>query len=403
MELIKKESIEDGRLKVWTETIDGKKHGELKEYYQYSSQVNFMITFNMGERTGPYFGWHENGNLAYEGTYLNSVTVGKYAEWYADKMRKSTNNYSTSGNGQYSGKSKAWYPDGRRKSVERFADGLKVGKQKHWHPNGVMSRKMYYTDNNVRYGKWIEQFESGKIKSVKYYLHDVLHGLSEEWYETEHGTHLRNQCNYTKGEIDGWFKRWYITGHLGEETLYVNGKQHGPSFKYCANGNPTFEGNYQNDKRHGHCKELTDKQLVLDCYYQNGWLHGARKEWDKKGLRLFDGNYKNGKYDGLCIWYKNDKVTEECYYQNGIKHGLCKVWSPDCLIESNYSNGKLHGKLIKKINDILVCSGEYVNGSENGVWTYYSVSGNFRSAMCFTNGQRVGLRVERTNGDLLVQ
>ena len=73
----------------------------------------------------------------------------------------------------------------------------------------------------------------------------------------------------------GKYKEYFDNGKLKFEGEYLLGERHGKGKEY-KNGKLRFEGEYLNGKRNGKGKEYNDKgELIFEGEYQNG----EKKNW----------------------------------------------------------------------------------------------------------------------------
>jgi len=68
----------------------------------------------------------------------------------------------------------------------------------YYFPNGNIWKREEYIDTSQKNGKWVENFESGKKKLIRYYKKDLLHGMVKEW--NENGDIIKKE-NYKNGEV----------------------------------------------------------------------------------------------------------------------------------------------------------------------------------------------------------
>ena len=283
------------------EIKDGK--GNIKEYNYYDGQLEFEGEYLNGEITGKVKEYNLDGNLEFEGEYLNGKRNGKGKEYYENKNIKF----------------KGEYLDGKK-----------------WDGNGY----------NINGNKEFEIKDGkGNIKEYDYY-----------------DGQLEFEGEYLNGEITGKGKK-YFNGKLKFDGEYLNGVENGKGKEYYQNGNLIFEGEYINGKRwngngyningnidfiikngNGNIKEYDyfDDKLEFEGEYLNGERNGKGKEYNFDGKLVFDGEYLNGKKIGIGKEYNYvDKLIFEGEYLNGERNGKGKEYNFDgkLVFEGEYLNG----------------------------------------------------------------
>jgi len=125
---------------------------------------------------------------------------------------------------------------------------------------------------------------------------------------------------YYNNEIyTGKFIDYYYSGKIQGEGILKNGKIEGLRKMYFQNGNISLERNYINSLSDGLDKE----------YYENGALkqkgvfvagneEGAWESYFPNGQIKLQNNYKNGEVSGTVIkYYSTGKIKEKVFIQNG--------------------------------------------------------------------------------------
>lgn len=119
--------------------------------------------------------------------------------------------------------------------------------------NGVAHDVSYYKSGKkkeegyfkygIKCGKWVEWYESGQRKSVKYYdQNGLLNGKWTYWYETGQKW---NTLVYKDGEINGKWTYWYKNGRKWHELTYANGEVEGKWIFWYKNGKVIDKGFYE--------------------------------------------------------------------------------------------------------------------------------------------------------------
>lgn len=184
------------------------------------------------------------------------------------------------------------YPNGQIRYEGTFVDGEPVGEMKRYYPNGQLQARMHYvpgsdsiiaeifndegkkTAKGVFLGKkksgtW-SYFDGDRVVSCEHY-HDGLHvGTDTIWFAN--GKTARTS-DWKDGQMDGVMRELYQSGKTKFEMHYVAGKRDGLTIAYFENGTPEIEGNYFNNLRDGDWKFYNqDGTLKYILKYDKGVL-----------------------------------------------------------------------------------------------------------------------------------
>ena len=129
---------------------------------------------------------------------------------------------------------------------------------------------------------------------------------------------------YNNLPFTGKAQRFYRTGFLAEETIYVNGIKHGLMLKWFPEGNQSFSGNYQNGQRDGKVKSWwSNGQLRTFAIYEKGVANGTQKEWYKSGQLFKKYTLVKGQEEGLQqAWRENGQLYNNYVAKAGKIYGL---------------------------------------------------------------------------------
>ena len=172
--------------------------------------------------------------------------------------------------GEESGKWTSWYENGKIKDEGNFKDGKMSGKWTGYEPK--QGRYLYIGSwsNDIKVGKWLNYSERGDLQSLITYGKDgELNGLSRIYNENGR---LISEGKFKAGRRTGRWKYYYDFGALWRDCTYKNGVMNGPSKIYTEKGALEEDAHYKNNRYHGECT-LYDKksgQLVQRGIYENG-------------------------------------------------------------------------------------------------------------------------------------
>ncbi|CAD8075849.1 unnamed protein product [Paramecium primaurelia] len=178
------------------------------------------------------------------------------------------------------------------------------------------------------------------------------------------------------------YKDSYYFGQL------VNGKKNGFGVILSNNGR-TYEGQFENDRKHGSGFERFPDGASYNGTYINGKPDGVGKFLWANG-EVYEGGWQNGLKHGQGIWngIKGDSYVGEWKMGNPEGYGV-HVWVNGDRYEGEFHNSLKHGEGIEYLINGDVYKGQYVNGKPEGVGEYQWSSGSYYNGT-FSNGLRHG-------------
>ena len=129
--------------------------------------------------------------------------------------------------------------------------------------------------------------------------------------------YLIEKYYYDKNKLkQGKYKRYFKTGTLSEEGIYIDNKKNG-QWKYYASHLKKEDSVYS-------------RELVKIITYRDNLKNGFFKEYDFDNILVNEGNYKNDKYFGECKWYHtNGQISSlEIYNEKGKLENI-RQWDDD--------------------------------------------------------------------------
>ena len=116
--------------------------------------------------------YYWDGELSFEGEYLNGKRKGKGKEYYKDGKLKFEGEYL---NGKRNGKGKEYYDNGKLEFEGEYLNGEK------WNGNGYNNNKIIYS---LKDGKGlIKEYYNGKLEFEGEYLNGKRNGKGKEYYD----------------------------------------------------------------------------------------------------------------------------------------------------------------------------------------------------------------------------
>ena len=251
---IGKEYDAHGKLKYEGEYLKGKRNGKGKEYALdllifkgefkndkrwngrgYDSSHNTVYKLNNGKGlVKEYF--EKNGELKFEGEYLNGERNGKGKEYNERGILRFEGEYL---DGKRNGKGKDYNEDGKLFFEGEYLYDFKLrGKIYIW-------EKMEYEGGFLYNKKWNGKGydEDGNI------IYELINGNGKvkEYYDDN--SSLKFEGEYLNGKKNGKGRDYFIHGMRNFEGEYLNGKRNGLGIEHDFLGKLSFEGEYLNGKR----------------------------------------------------------------------------------------------------------------------------------------------------------
>ena len=318
--------------------------------YDKNGNINYKLNNNI---TGTGVGIELWGNCIkrYEGKYINGKRNGKGKEYYFNGELKFEGEYLN----DLKWNGKGYDPFKNNNILYKTKDGK--GSIKYY--NDITYRLFYegeYVFGN-RNGKG-KDYCDGKLRYEGNFLNDKRNGKGKE-YNIKGNLYFEGEYLYDfkikgknyineKVEYEGEFlynKKWNGKGYdENGNFIYqiINGN--GKIKEYDLFGELRFEGEYLNGIRNGKGKEYFKGELQYEGEYLNGKRNGKGKEYLIGELK-YEGEYLDGKRNGKGKEYLINRYWFEGEFVNGKKNGKGKKFFDGKLF---YNTKYLNGKLIYK-------------------------------------------------------
>ena len=243
--LLKEEEKEENNNKINKNIIQDKNNKLCYDNGEY-----YIGEIKNGIRQGKGILYDQNGNIKYEGEFVN------------DKFE---------GNGKYIWENGEYY-------IGQLVFDLKCGKG-----------KLYDKNNRIKYdGEFANDFFEGKgkynLENDEYYI-----GQGSKGYKNgqgilyyKNGT-IKYIVDFVNNKIEGKGKFIYENGeyYIGQ---FLNNLKNGKGFLYYKNGNVKYEGDFKNDKIEGNGKYFYENGEYYDGYWINEVRQGKENFIIKMGI-----------------------------------------------------------------------------------------------------------------------
>ena len=322
----------DGKIKSEIRYVNDVIDGYVKEYDTNGNLIN-IEKFSAGKKIQSppelakldvFKAYYENGNVRYEGGYVNGLPVGTHFHY---KLSKEVCD------------SILVYEDTISKKIWHCSN-FSIPDSAIVFQDGYLIEKGPVDSLRKRYGIWTEYHLTGEFRAKGKYDRDLK--INEWIYYFPNGkVEQRGKYDKKGRPIGEWI--WY---HENEKILrkenYSNGKLDGISEEYDQNGKLISKGEYSDDLKEGfwyyaieNYKEIGNYRLDFpDSLWKAYYI-------DENKLR-FEGSFLNGEPEGKHTWYYSDgKIQATGKYIAGIKEGNWKYYSQEGDIELivTYENG----------------------------------------------------------------
>jgi len=337
---------------------------QVKTYYDWQKvrlKENYTVN-SIGQKSGAYKLYDQNGVVVKEYNYLNGLEHGLCSEYVA--LPQNQRILIAKGN----------YKNGK-------VDGLFV--------------------EYCRYSNYKSKTQEGLYKNEK------KEGLWKEWWCTEiddkyYYDKLKSIANYKNGNPVGELITYSKDGSIESKGSYLNGNKVGKWTTYADNGFILTSENYDSDgNKVGYWKYysgLDSTKTISEGLYNKGIMIGKWKliEDNKETIiwRINQHSYNmyrdhyvvvtfdslgNLQGDTVLGYYNSGNILKKTFInEKGIENGKCVYYyeSGEVSDETFKENGELSGEATSYYkNSKLKESGKYSRNHKTGEWKEFSESG----------------------------
>lgn len=372
--------FENGRLEKRAEYSKGEFNG-IWVFYDHRGRLDEERSYKDGEIHGKstlYSGGIKFCVNGYEDGKLVGVT-------YFDR---DGNEFAKAGNATGTFPVKGYYPEGQLFFEGNYVDGKEQGDWTYYFREG-MQKSEYHFENGKLQGPHKEYYKNGQVKFEQAYEDGEVHGYSKEYYI--HGG-IKQEGWYQHGFAEQTWISYYADGTIETENYFINGYLYGATNDYNVDGKIFSTHFYEDSDLKGLefydqtgsktlSVPLISKTETVDTRYTNG-TKNLSLDFDCDQLQKVTRRWPNG------------KIQYEIFYELGKRNGPYKYYNMDGDMEvtSNYSEGQLMGNWTWKFADgSLSQVGYYLNGKRDSVWTNYDYEGWVESRIEYLDGERDGI------------
>jgi len=302
----------DGKVKSESRFKNNEIDGYVKEYTEKGDLKN-ITKFDNGKKVenpkelvipDDFKAYFENGNVRYEGSYLNKLPIGTHYYYrlskqvcdsmlvYDDTIQKKVLNCNYKDNNK-TGDWIYYYPNGKTEQQGKYSKtGLPTGEWKWFYENGNLRIIENYRSGK-RDGLFKEYLADGKLITSGEYSDDQKEGM---WfYEI---SNYKEEGNYRMGEPDSIWKAYYVnTNQLLFTGNFITGDPVGKHVMYYENGKTMCVGNYEGGMKQGNWKYFEETgELIISIDYENDierkWNNVVILPTYEESLRAYEGKQK---------------------------------------------------------------------------------------------------------------
>lgn len=280
---------------------NGKREGPVEVFYA-DGKAKEAGTYSDDRKIGEWTGYHSNGHVSHQHTFVNGIHVGLETFWDENGQRLLETTYNSEG--KEDGVRIIWNSKGQILSRNHFSNGEQWGLQEYFYSDGTKSEQ-YEIHNGIISDKYEKWYANGKRAEVKHFDgQGKKYGLWQMW--SENGNQIE-QFNYINDIPAGEAKRWFSNGSLLDSGFYnSSGKKEGTWMYYYENGKPKEKISYSNATLHGDYATYNENGKVkVRGQYNFGKEDGDWKESFANGKKKSLGTYINGKK--VKTWYYWDE------------------------------------------------------------------------------------------------
>jgi len=196
-----------------------------------------------GRKQGSWKTFDVNGNLKFEGTFVDGIPVGTFTFYYEDGTVKAVSEM---------------YDQGRRSHTRIY------------HPNSrLMAEGNYLNEKKDSIWNYYSDFD-GVLLSTEQYEDGLLEGKVINYYPKGG---VAEEISYHAGQKHGEWKRYFTDGKLKLKAAYVDDRLEGLMLVYYQNGVPEISGMYRHNYKDGIWMYFNDKgEVVKKERYEKGFL-----------------------------------------------------------------------------------------------------------------------------------
>lgn len=196
-------------------------------------------TDQKGLKQGIWISRYPNGNIRYEGFFIDDHPAGEFKRYYDDQTLSSILIFSNDGK---EADATLFYPDGSVSARGKYVNQMKEGKWKFYSssiPGYLLNEEEY--SKNLRNGISLKFYTDSTIAEKAWYKNDKKEG---EWIQYYANGNIFLKSYFTDGLLNGKFEVWFENGNPEITGYYKNNLREGKWIIYNEDGTIKYEMNY---------------------------------------------------------------------------------------------------------------------------------------------------------------
>ena len=191
------------------------------------------------------------------------------------------------------GLSQRWHDNEQLAEEGTYRFQKKHGRWWRYHRNGQLRDDWVYHDGEPADGIYVEWYENGRKFREGSYADGLRQGV---WITWDLVGHERGRVEYVEGvPADGRYTEWHITGHKALEGRRRDGKRQGWERSWWLNGRPKRESHYVDDWVDGPVRSwYSNGKLQTAGRYRNNLQVGFWTHYDRAGHIWFTAEHWDG-------------------------------------------------------------------------------------------------------------
>jgi len=229
-------------------------------------------TDQQGRKQGRWITRYPNGNILYEGEFINGNPSGQFKRYYDDQTLNSVMVFS--GEGRVAD-AKIYFPDGSIAASGKYVNRLKEGKWKFFSSSvqGYLINEEEYS-KSLRNGISLKFYTDSTIAEKAFYKNDKKEG---EWIQYYASGKLFLKAFYISGLLNGNFEVWYENGNPEIKGTYKNNLREGKWIIYNEDGTVRYEMNYEGGVTKDRRMDIESSEIIDNLEKDKGKIADPEK------------------------------------------------------------------------------------------------------------------------------
>jgi len=239
-------------------------------FCQTDSGVN--ITDQQGRKQGHWITRYPNGNIRYEGDFVNNNPAGKFTRYYDNQTINSVMIFSDNGK---EADATIYFPGGSIAASGKYINRLKEGKWKFFSSSvaGYLLNEEEYS-KGLKNGLSVKFYSDSTIAEKAFYKNDKKEG---EWIQYYASGKVFLKSSYTGGLLNGNFEVWFENGLPEITGSYKNNLREDKWIIYNEDGTTRYELNYEGGITKDRQMDIDSSEIIDNLEKNKGKIADPEK------------------------------------------------------------------------------------------------------------------------------